>query len=142
MVRLSRELGEAGRRLGPGSEGAVARCMECLALSNREAFLSSVEELRRVDNRRMLAYCLRHGYLKFGESSFLLEGIEAARGVDLSELVLTEAVLAEVRLQKGELELVREVVKEHRLYGSDELTAEAREARVALRRRFARRAGA
>ena len=142
VVRLSRELGEAGRRLGPGSEGAVARCMECLALSNREAFLSSVEELRRVDNRRMLAYCLRHGYLKFGESSFLLEGIEAARGVDLSELVLTEAVLAEVRLQKGELELVREVVKEHRLYGSDELTAEAREARVALRRRFARRAGA
>ena len=142
VVRLSQELGEAGRRLGPGSEGAVAKCFECLAKMDEKAFSRSVEELRRVDNRRMLAYCLRQAYLRFGQDSFLKEGIEAARGVDLSEQILTEVVLAELRLQEGDLETVRDVVKDHRLYCEDDLTAEARQARVALRRGFAGRAGA
>ncbi|MCA9781169.1 MAG: hypothetical protein KC800_30825, partial [Candidatus Eremiobacteraeota bacterium] len=142
VVQLSRELGEAGRRLGPGSEGAVARCFECLAMCDQDAFLLAVDELKRLDNRRMLAYCLRQAYRRFGGVSFPLDGIEAAAGLDLSEQILTEVALADLKLQKGELEAVRDIVKEQRLHGSDDLTAEAREARVGLRRRFARRAGA
>jgi DNA-binding SARP family transcriptional activator/tetratricopeptide (TPR) repeat protein len=139
VPKLCEDLSDVGSRLGPGSEAAIGQCLTALSNGCRKDCDAGLAELRKVDNRCMLSYCLRQASVRFRDPEYLHEACEAARGFDATELVLAEVALAEHFLRIGNLEPVRAILRSHRDMVEEGLSLEAREARLRLGRSWTKR---
>ena len=142
VAELCQELLEASSRLGPGSEGPVARCFLALCEENEKAMGLALEELQTVDNRRMLAFCSRLSYAVFGNRLWLEQAYKSAISVeDVSEQALAGTHLAQLELKDGDRDQARQLFLELRELPSDQLSHRALEALTRLGRSWTRRGG-
>lgn len=140
--RLCNELLEASKRLGPGSEGPVARCCRALAEGDEPGAEQGLEELRRVDNRRMLAFCLRQAAHRFEHWDWLEQAYQTAVAIeDLPEQALAGAALAERHLGGDRPQEARRLLLELRELPQAQLSRAALEARARLGRSWTQRGG-
>jgi DNA-binding SARP family transcriptional activator len=138
VIPLCEQLQDISTRLGPGSEGPVAKTLRALAQRDHDQLSLGLQELREADNKRMLAYCLRQAALLMGRTDLLESAYEAARNLDKSEEVLSQVALAHLLLDAGQRQQAREKFLAVRKESELGLSQEAKEARQRLGRKWTR----
>ncbi len=131
---------ELAPRLGPGSEGPAARTFLALSHRDAEGTQEGLEQIRQVDNRRLLAYCLRQAARGALDPTVCLEEAYqvACSPEDSIEMALCGAALCHLYLDRGDRDRARPIFTRLRELREPALSQEARQARKELGRRWAR----